>query len=235
MLYISHCPPSGYPVSCPEPARARSGRADGVLPVLSAALEARSSTHTGSPVLSMSPSHGGLLRAPKGLNPCKWALLSCAGRAPRGRRKGNWHAHLPEDSYILYQCKSVSISVSHQGTPPVWGGDCSLSCPEAGLESVQQGEDSSSLVSDLLSRRTLTGKPQTPPTKGEACRTGQQQCTAHRPPALVSHPVNLVVFSQDCLLFTRETWWRKSRPRSSAIICSFLFICLKTGKHAYSL
>lgn len=73
--------------------------------------------------------HGGLRGAPKGLNPSKWVLLSSASGAPRGSRKGDWHARLPEDSFILYQCKSVAISVSHQGTPPVWGGDPSLFVP----------------------------------------------------------------------------------------------------------
>lgn len=119
-----------------------------------------SSMRTGSPVLSMSPSPGALLRPPEGLNPSKWALLASAGGAPSGRRKSNWHPNLP---YILYQCKSVSISVSHQGTPPVWGGDCSLSGPETGLESVQQGGGTTPLwlgISSLAGAILLIGRKQ---------------------------------------------------------------------------
>jgi len=203
MLYISHCPLPGYPVSHPPCVRAGSCRARGVLPVTLAALEAGSRTHTGSPALKMGPSHVGLLRAPKGLNTSKWMLLSSAGRAPRGRRKGNWRAHLCEDSYVLYQCKSVSISVSRQFREEI-----------AAFHTLRQGwrvcskVGTTPLAWDLLFSRSLTGKLQTTPTKGEARCTVQQQCTAHRLPALFSHSVNLVVLSQDSLLFTGKTRWR---------------------------
>ncbi|KAK2526087.1 hypothetical protein Q9233_008720 [Columba guinea] len=39
------------------------------------------------------------------------------------------------------------VAGEFQGTPPVWGGDHSFSCPETGLERVQQGEDNSGLGS----------------------------------------------------------------------------------------
>lgn len=135
----------------------------------------------------------------------------------------------------FYTSANLFNTISHWGTLLVWGGDYSLSCPETGLESMQQSEDIFCLAWHLLSSRNLTGKSQTMPTKGKVCCTGQQQCTASRLPALVSHPMNLVVLSQDCLLFIRETWWRKSKPTSPVKICSFLFVCLKTGKHMHSL
>lgn len=51
-------------------------------------------------------------RPPKDWIPPSGHCYPLRGRAPTGRRKGSWHAHIPEDNYTLYQCKSVSISVS---------------------------------------------------------------------------------------------------------------------------
>lgn len=48
----------------------------------------------------------------------------------------------------------------------------------------QQGGDNSSLAWDLLPSRSLTSKSQTTRNKGH--QMGQQRCTAHRLPALVS-------------------------------------------------
>lgn len=130
---------------------------------LQAALGAGSSMVTGSPVLSLSPSHGGLLRAPKGLNPSKWALLSSAGRAPRGRRKGNWHDHIPEDNYTLYQ-PNLFLSQFHTREHLQFGEEITAfhtltrgwrGCSKVGT----------TLAWDLLLSRSLTGKPQTTPTK----------------------------------------------------------------------
>lgn len=58
------------------------------------------------------PAMGDYSRPPKDWIPPSGHCYPLHGRAPRGRRKGNWHAHIPEDNYTLYQCTSVSISVS---------------------------------------------------------------------------------------------------------------------------